>query len=132
MYEPDCIVEIKKLTTFQKLIDTLVKEISYYDDLWAEIEAIEEALMDYLLVAGRQEHDRENYYDEPAGKDEAIRLLLEDTYISIPQNRGFIWISGLLPMSFIIQIDDKTRIRRATRFELRAMESGNRKSLWKQ
>lgn len=130
LYEKECIEEVTKLAIFQTMVEELKREIAYYEDMIHEKGPIVEALKDYLLVAGRSDHDQANYFDEPAGQDEAIRLLLEDTYLCIPPNRGFVWISGIQPTTFVSQINEKIRIRRATRFELRAMESKSRNPIW--
>lgn len=130
LYENECIKEVMKLAIFQTMVEELKREIVYYEDMIHEKRPIVEALKDYLLVAGRPDHDQANYFDEPAGQDEAIRLLLEDTYLRIPPNRGFVWISGIQPTFFVSQINEKIRIRRATRFELRAMELESRNPFW--
>ncbi len=122
LYEPDYFEKVKELAEFENLCDNLQREITYFDDYLLQKEAIIKALRDYLLVAGRRDQDAVAFYEEPAGKDEAVRLLLEDVYLQIPPNRGFVWISGILPQKTVIEINERTRIRRATRFELRALE----------
>lgn len=122
LYERDFFEKVKELAEFEILCDNLRHEITYIDNYILPEEFINKALRDYLLVAGRRDQDSEDFYEEPAGKDEAIRLLLEDVYIQIPPNRGIVWISGILPQKTVIELNERTRIRRATRFELRAME----------
>ncbi len=85
-----------------------------------EKELVRSALADYLLLAATKSHISREIFKEEDISD-VSDLLIEDIGLEWYECRVFALISGISMINQVVQIDGDTRIRRATRFEVKVI-----------
>lgn len=111
------------IPSFRKLQKT-VRPLVSFSSFWVPegVDLVVAGLIDYVVYAAPLPLSRES---TPSKNDisMACKLLLEDLQLETPPNRGFAIVSNLSLEAPVIELTDFLRLRRLSRFEIRAMKT---------
>jgi len=109
----------------------LFKDICSQISQWSSLEPLyrtvtkegwlESAIIDYIAMANSGKYPPEDISPSEECIERALKRLKEDLSINIPLKRVFALITGTILSVPCVELDQSTRIRRLTRFEIQAM-----------